>query len=127
MVNKPKAKGTQAEVLVRDHFIGAGFPDVHRSALSGIQDIGDLIGLGRVTIQVKNHATPKIPEWLRATEKQRQLAGNDFGLLVAKRQGVGARNVGNWAAIMVESQWMRLYWESGKTDLAFAGRGKSPS
>lgn len=128
MVNKPKIKGTRAESLVVAHLIASGiFPDAHRSALSGINDIGDIVGIGNYTIQVKNCATPQIPAWLRATEEQRIRGLKDYGILVVKRTGVGARNVGLWAAIMLNEQWKTLWREAGKPNWHFLLHTKSPS
>jgi hypothetical protein len=126
VVNKAKNKGTVAETLVKDHLNASGFPQAHRSALSGINDIGDIIGVESFTIQVKNHVTPHIPEWLRATEKQRCNGGMEYGVLIVKRQGIGARNVGAWAAVMIESQWLKLFRAAGSPFINFRGRGKSP-
>jgi len=128
MVNKPKNKGTRAETLVVDHLVGSGvYPDAHRSALSGINDIGDIVGTGDITFQVKNVATPQIPAWLRATEEQRVRGLRTYGVLVVKRSGIGARNVGLWAAVMGNEAWKTLWREASKPNLNFLAPTKSPS
>lgn len=126
MVNKPKNKGTAGETMVKDHLIGSGLTSAHRSALSGAADIGDIIGVPGFAVQVKNQATLHIPEWLRATETQRCNGGEEYGVLIVKRNGIGARNVGLWSAVMVDSQWLKLYTQAGRPSLGFLGRGKSP-
>lgn len=125
---RPKDKGTAAETLVVRHLVASGlWPGAHRSALSGTQDIGDIIGTPGVTIQVKNCQTLSVPAWLRDTETQRGRAGNVYGLLVAKRQGMGGKNVGNWYAIMLNEQWKQLWRSAGKPSIDFVRAGKSVS
>lgn len=128
MVNTAKNKGTFAETAVVMHLVGSGiFPDAHRSALSGSNDIGDIIGCPDVAIQVKNQATYSYPEWLRDTEVQRQRADKTFGLLIAKRSGFGSARVGSWFGVMLSEPWKKLWREAGKPGMDFSRAGKSPS
>lgn len=106
-VSKAKDKGTYAESLVVKHLKNNGWADAHRSALAGVNDIGDIVTPG-ITWQVKNQNTLHIPQWLRETRTQRDVAGNAWGVLVAKPAGVGAAAVGRWLAVMLRSEWAML-------------------
>src|SRR5262252_1582770 len=125
---RAKDKGTYAESLVVKHLVGSGvFPGAHRSALAGINDIGDIVGCRDYTIQVKNCKTFQVPAWLRDTEIQRARSGEPYGVLLAKRLGSGARSVGDWHAIMLGEPWKQLWRESGKPPISMWFTGKSIS
>jgi hypothetical protein len=122
---RPKDKGTYAESLLVKHLVGSGvFPGAHRSALSGSNDIGDVIGCRDFTIQVKSCKTMQVPAWLRDTEEQRVRGQEKFGVLVVKRIGSGAGSVGNWHVVMLGEPWKHLWREAGKPviNMWFAGK-----
>lgn len=126
-MSKAKQKGTKAETEVVKYLVDSGvFPDAHRSALLGINDVGDIVGVGDLTIQVKNCKTPKITIWLRDTEEQRIRGRRTYGVVVAKRDGYGDTRVGNWYAIMLSEQWKQLWNEAGKPDVSFYRAGRQP-
>lgn len=114
MSNPSKAKGTDAEVAVRNVFIDNGFPHCERRALNGALDKGDLSGLIGICVEVKGGtaaelASPaQIDKWLQETETERQNADADYGLLVMKIRGVGYARAELWAAVLPAWQFLSL-------------------
>ncbi len=104
-----------------------GFSKVFRPALTGIGDTGDINGIQRskldswsikggrqIIIQCKNQRTLKLPEWMRATKEQAaRVAPDTLGILVVKRNGAGAKAVGQQYAIMELEDLATLLLEAG--------------
>jgi hypothetical protein len=102
-MSKAKQKGTAAETALVRFLVGQGFPNAERRALGGGssgQDLGDITGTPCLAWEVKNHKSYSIPAWLKETAIEKDNSGADFGILVAKPNGVGLSNVGDWWAIM---------------------------
>lgn len=85
--------GTTFERHIADWLAQAlGDDRVDRRVKRGNKDRGDLTGLrapggGRIVAELKNHARPNLPGWLREAETER---GNDdalLGLVIHKRHG----------------------------------------
>lgn len=106
MSNKNKAKGTSFEVLVRDFLISKGFLHAHRPALSGGNDTGDINGIinreshRKVAVQCKNQRAFQLSEWLNDTVEQAERLSDGLPVLVVKRQGKGAKAIGESYAVM---------------------------
>lgn len=98
-MSKAKQKGTLAETAVAD-FLKRIWPAVERRVLSGKNDKGDIAGVPNCVVEVKNHATYKISEWLKETEQERRNAGVDYGILVIKPKGVGVSRTNEWWAVV---------------------------
>ena len=104
--NKAKSKGTAFEVLVRDYLINKGFFHAHRPALSGGNDTGDINGIARrdtlrkVAVQCKNQRQFQLSQWLNDTVEQAERLNDAVPVLVVKRQGKGAKSVGESYAVM---------------------------
>ena len=120
-MSKAKQKGTAAETALVRFLQGQGFPGAERRALGGGgagEDLGDITGIPALCMEVKNHATYKIPAWLKETEIERQNARADFGILVVKPNGIGMTSdkVGQWWGIMPMQMMMDLLREAGYGD-----------
>jgi len=120
-MSKAKQKGTAAESAVVRFLQGQGFPLAERRALGGGssgEDLGDITGIPMLCMEVKNHATYKIPAWIKETEIERQNAKADYGLLIVKPNGVGLSpdKVGQWWGIMPMWEMMNLIRDAGYGD-----------
>ena len=120
-MSKAKQKGTAAETAVVRFLQGQGFPLAERRALGGGssgQDLGDITGIPMLCMEVKNHATYKIPAWLKETETERQNAKADYAILIVKPNGIGMTpdKVGQWWGIMPMQQMMNLLRDAGYGD-----------
>jgi len=120
-VSKAKQKGTAAETALVRFLQGQGFPGAERRALGGGgagEDLGDITGIPALCMEVNNHATYKIPAWLKETEVERQNAKADFGILVVKPNKIGMTpdKVGQWWGIMPMQMMMDLLREAGYGD-----------
>lgn len=117
-MSKAKQKGTAAESALVKFLLGQGFPGAERRALTSSNDQGDITGIPALCMEVKNHATYKIPAWLKETEIERKNAKADFGILVVKPNGVGMTpdKVGQWWGIMPMAMMMDLLRDAGYGD-----------
>lgn len=120
-MSKAKQKGTAAETALVRFLQGQGFPGAERRALGGGgagEDLGDITGIPALCMEVKNHATYKIPAWIKETEIERQNAKADFGILVVKPNGIGMTpdKVGQWWGIMPMQMMMNLLRDAGYGD-----------
>jgi hypothetical protein len=111
MANPSKGKGTAAESAVvrflTDHDI-----DAARVTLHGSKDQGDVfirIGKYLVTVEVKSYkswaSARQIERWLDEADLEGLNASADASILVVKRPGSGAANVGDWLAYMRADEW----------------------
>lgn len=105
MSSRSKQKGSQAE---RDvvKWLKQWFPYADRRLAGATLDKGDISGIPGVTIEIKNHATMKLSEWL---EELRVEMANDnawTGVVIHKKKGKG--DVGQWYATMPASVWIDL-------------------
>jgi len=120
-MSKAKQKGTAAETAVVRFLQGQGFPLAERRALGGGssgEDLGDITGIPMLCMEVKNHATYKIPAWIKETETERKNARADYGILIVKPNGVGMTpdKVGQWWGILPMQQMMNLLRDAGYGD-----------
>lgn len=67
-MNKPKRKGTAAESAVVKYLRMEGFIHADRACLHGNADIGDVIGIPNVCIEVKNCKAIEREKWLSELE-----------------------------------------------------------
>ena len=66
----------------------------------GAKDKGDVAGIPNVVIEIKNHATYKLTEWIKETEIERNNAQASVGILVIKPKGIGVSQVNKWYAVV---------------------------
>lgn len=108
MVNKPKQKGTAGESAVVSFLRTQGFPYAERLALQGGKDRGDITGIPGIVIEVKACQEYAFNAWLREARVERDNAGADFGLVVAKPRMVGTTRTGQWYALMYALDFLTL-------------------
>jgi hypothetical protein len=84
----PKRRGSAFERDVAHYLQEHGFPDASRAFGAGRpQDIGDIVGIPGVTVEVKNHARLELAEWIDETDRERVNARQPYGVVVVKRRG----------------------------------------
>lgn len=114
MVNKPKQKGTAAESAVVSFLRTAGFPYAERLALQGGKDRGDITGVPGIVFEVKAVQEYSFNGWLAEARTERDNAGADFGMVIAKPRLVGATKTGQWYALMYSFDYLALVSQASK-------------
>lgn len=114
MVNRPKNKGTAGESAVVAYLRTAGFPYAERLALQGGKDRGDITGIPGIVIEVKACQEYSFNGWLKEALVERDNAGADFGLVVAKPRLVGTTRTGEWYALMYAYDYLALLSQASK-------------
>lgn len=85
-----KAKGTRAEVAVRDYLNNNTGWEWYRPAPAGKLDKGDVRShLVPVTLEVKNCVRMELAQWVDEVEVEAVNAGDDFYAVVHKRKRKG--------------------------------------
>lgn len=101
---RPKDKGTDAERAVVRYLQANGFPHAERRALNGSTDRGDITGCPGICWEVKYRdkmpGDGQLNMWLVETDRERDNAGAEVGVLVVRRHGVGEGHAGRWWAYM---------------------------
>lgn len=115
MVNKPKAKGTAAESAVVAYLRENGFKYAERLALQGGKDRGDITGVPGIVFEVKAVQEYAFNQWLTEARIERDNAGADFGLVVAKPRLVGTSKTGQWYALMYSYDYLALVSQAART------------
>jgi len=107
MVNRSRATGTRAETALVAVCPGVGFPNAHRLALHGAQDVGDVWLAPRLIASVKAARGLDLSGWVDDLDEMIRRAHADAGVLVVKRRGRGdpldwyaVQRFGPWAASM---------------------------
>lgn len=104
-----RTKGTMAESAVVAYLRGNGFIHAERRALKGSLDQGDVAGCPGLVIEVKYaNAGLRMAGWVAETEVERLNANADFGVLVIKPPGLGAKSTRHWFAAMQAQSFDRL-------------------
>jgi hypothetical protein len=111
-MSKSKQKGTLAETAVAD-LLRKVWPTVERRALAGVNDKGDIAGIPKIVIEVKNQKSYKISEWLKETNQEQLNAQADYGILVVKPNGVGVSRVEDWWAVIPLRDLVSLLRQAG--------------
>mgnify|MGYP006275677185 FL=1 len=109
MSTRSKIKGSQAE---RDvvKWLKQWFPYADRRLAGATLDKGDISGIPGVTIEIKNHATMKLAEWLGELEVEMKNDKAWTGVVLHKRKGKS--DVGQWYCTMPASVWIELLLRS---------------
>lgn len=102
-----KRKGTAAERQVADWLIANGVP-CERISAGATADRGDLWVpvIEYPTIDVKNHRTIKLAEWVDRAVEQADNAGRAAGVVIHKRPGV--TDVGRWYVTTNAAMFLQL-------------------
>jgi hypothetical protein len=115
MANAAKARGSQAERDVVALLRANGFNKADREFGAGrTDDVGDIRNIPRTTIEVKAEKAFNPSGWLAEAEAERINAGNDYGLVIAKRPG---RAMKDGYFIMRAEDGVRLLAEALKGDM----------
>jgi hypothetical protein len=110
-MSKAKQKGTAAETAVVQWLKAEGWIYAERRALSGNLDKGDINMGAPVVIEVKDHKTITLSEWLRELKVEMANADVHVGCVLAKKRGT--MSVGDWYAVMPASVFATLLKEAG--------------
>jgi len=110
-MSKSKQKGTAAETAVVNWLKTKGRKHVERRSLNGSSDRGDIAGLPRVVIEVKNHARMELSQWLSELEVEIRNDKADTGVVIHKKRGT--TDVGEWYATMPVKVWLDLIKKAG--------------
>lgn len=117
MVNRSKARGTQAESSVVLYFRKRGWPFAERRTLPGAYDKGDLAGVhgiaGAAVLEVKSCKTIDVPGWLREAAAEQTNAGATVSAVISKPRGIGHDRVGEWHAFLTVRQLCDLLAQAG--------------
>lgn len=97
-MSKSKQKGTAAETAVVKYLKTNGFNGVERRALTGAYDKGDISGIEGLVIEVKDHRTMTLGQWIEELKVEIDNANAETGVVIHKRRGKG--DVGEWYASM---------------------------
>jgi len=113
-MSKSKQKGTSAETaFVKAECVTEVFPHVERRSLAGVNDMGDVSGALGLVFEIKNHKQYKFPEWVKEAEVERINAKADYGIVIAKPNGIGLNSVDQWWAVMPVGAMMKLLSDAG--------------
>ena len=110
-VSKAKQKGTAAETAVVTWLKGEGWIYTERRALSGNLDKGDINMGAPVVIEVKDHKTITLSEWMKELKVEMDNANVKVGAVFAKKRGT--MDVGDWYAVMPAKVFAVLLKEAG--------------
>jgi hypothetical protein len=113
-VSKSKAKGTSAEVAIRDYLRENGYPYCERLPTEGARDRGDLTGIDpSVVVEIKNCKTMDLAGWLKEVEVEKANAKARIGAIWHKRRGKGSP--ADWYVTMSGEDFLRLLktWTHG--------------
>jgi hypothetical protein len=105
MSNPSKRKGTAFETAVANYLADRMDDDrIERRTLQGVKDRGDVAGVRfagkRVVVECKATTRLEVAEWLREAEAERVNDSASFGVVVAKRRGVGDTRTGDQLVLM---------------------------
>jgi len=111
IMSKAKQKGTAAETAVVQWLKSEGWKYAERRALHGNLDKGDINMGAPVVIEVKDHKTITLSEWLKELKVEMANAEVEVGAVIAKKRGT--MQVGDWYAVMPASVFAFLLKEAG--------------
>ena len=97
MTNPSKDKGDRAERDFVAWLVQNGYPLAHRSRAGWSDDVGDIMGVHDLTIEVKHAKTMRLGPWLDELDVERANAGTARGVLVVRRPGWP--DPGEWFAV----------------------------
>lgn len=101
MTRSNKDKGTEAETGVVKLAHEMGFKGASRAPLAGANDIGDIIGIDGICIEVKDVKDPKMKEYFLQTLKEARQKKDSLPVLVMR---VFRKNSRQWDA------YIPLHW-----------------
>lgn len=135
-MSKEARKGATFEQDVADYMAARlGKKDIERRVKNGANDRGDITGLmmrgKRVVVECKNHAKMALSEWLDEAEVERGNDSAEFGIVVHKRKGRGAKRFGEnyvtmtldtYLAMTAGSRWLLMFDEEERRNSRLMAR-----
>lgn len=113
MANPSGRKGYAGEAPVLEYLKARGFFRAFRRRTQGSIDNGDIGGIDRVAVEIKNQGQYRLSEWMKELEGERSNANATVGALVVKPKGVGAVRVHEWWAVMTLDDFASLLIKAG--------------
>ncbi len=113
MANPAGRKGYAGEAPVVEFLRRAGFHRVYRMRNQGTADKGDVGGIDKVCIEIKNVSTYAFPKWMSETRREKANARAETSALVVKPRGVGASKVAEWWVMMTLEEYTDLLKRAG--------------
>ncbi|MCT8158196.1 putative PDDEXK endonuclease [Bifidobacterium polysaccharolyticum] len=106
-MSRQKDKGTRYETAVLDYLrarIGDPEGMIHREALHGNADEGDIKGLyihtRSLILECKNKKRFALADWMDQARQEAANAGADYGMVVFHRPGRGGKRMGDQYVLM---------------------------
>lgn len=106
-MSRQKDKGTRYETAVLDYLrarIGDPEGMIHREALHGNADEGDIKGLyihtRSLILECKNKKRFALADWMDQARQEAANAGVDYGMVVFHRPGRGGKRMGDQYVLM---------------------------
>ena len=105
MTNPSKAKGDRAERELVAWLQQRGFSGAHRSRAGWSADVGDVLGVPDLTVEVKSAKTMRLGPWLDELDQEIINGETASGVLVVKRPGWS--DPGQWFAVQRNKDFWR--------------------
>ena len=106
-----KAKGRATENQAVEWLRSHGWIHAERRHLAGNNDLGDIVGIPGMCIEVKSAATWQPVKWIRQTETERANTHADVAFCMARPKG--GTNVDDWIILMTPAQLLDLLTQTG--------------
>ncbi len=97
MTNPNKQKGDRAERELVAWLSRNGYRDAHRSRAGWSDDVGDILGIPGLVVEVKSAKTLRLGPWLDELDVEKANAGVRDGVLIVRRPG--HPDPGQWFAV----------------------------
>lgn len=114
-MSRQKRKGTAFETAFVNYerlFFADSEQTIHRAALTGAADQGDVHGLycrgKRIVVECKDHGVYDLPGWLGEAEREKGNADADIGVVVFHLKGRGIANMGAQGVLMTVDDFNEL-------------------
>lgn len=118
-MNRNGKKGYMGEMPVLKFLQDHGFYRAHRLRTQGAVDKGDIGGIDKVCIEIKNQSVYKFGEWMHELLREKNNSVANTGALVVKPKGVGEANVHQWWAVLTLEDYVDLLKASGYGPLEY--------
>lgn len=113
MANPAGRKGYAGEAPVVEFLKLFGFYRAYRTRAQGNQDKGDVGGIDKVCLEIKNHGRYSFPAWMKELRAEKKNANAETSAVIIKPIGVGTSRVGEWWALMTLEEYSRLLKKAG--------------
>jgi hypothetical protein len=97
-----RRKGSQTEALLVSFLRANGYPHAERRHLNGSHDLGDVVGIPGVCLEVKSGARLDLSGWLAELEVEQEHADAHIGAVVVRPKG--RPDPADWFAVITTSQ-----------------------